>query len=137
MKLMTQLRRCRTGAVAIEFAIVAPIFFAMLFGVIETSRVFWLKQSLDEVAYSTARCMSVSSACATQVAQQNYAIGRAQALGIRLTSAMVTPTTGVVCKGSAGSNQVALARPIESPLAGFVPAMPSTLRATACFPVLA
>ena len=50
---MSTLRRalarfwCRDGgATAIEFALVAPLFFAMLFGAVEFGRLSWIRFSL-------------------------------------------------------------------------------------------
>lgn len=137
MKLLGQIRRCRAGAVAIEFAIVAPLFFTMLFGIIEASRMFWIKQTLDEVAYSTARCMSIGSSCATLSAQKLYAVNRATGLGVPIRNSMVTASVNVRCKNSTGSNLVTITRPLDSPLNGFLPAMPTSISARACFPKLA
>ena len=74
---LASLRRCNAGATAVEFALLAPIFFMMLFGLIEFSRMAWTKQTIGDVAYATARCMSVSSSCNTSALQKSYAVSRA------------------------------------------------------------
>lgn len=119
-----------------EFALVAPAFVMIIFGIIEASRVFWIKQTLDEVAYSTARCMSVSSTCDGAGAPQTYAIDRARGYSVTLTAGQVVSATGTTCKSTAGANSVTITKNIGSPMGGLIPQMPSTLRATACFPTL-
>jgi len=42
-------RRSRRGSVAVEFALVAPLFFALLFAIIETAIVFFAGQVLETV----------------------------------------------------------------------------------------
>lgn len=51
--------RERSGASAVEFALVAPIFLLMLFGMIEFARLFWTTHALHETAIATARCMGI------------------------------------------------------------------------------
>lgn len=135
MKLLAALRASTRGATVIEFAMLAPIFIAMLFGVMEGGRLFWARQTLNTVATATVRCMSVSSSCNTAATQQSYAVARAQGYGLRITAAQVTPTAATTCKGQANSNQVQITANFRSALRGFVP-LPTTLTSTACFPVL-
>jgi Flp pilus assembly protein TadG len=48
--------RCdHRGAAAVEFALIAVPFFAMLFGILEISIVFWTTQVLDTAVADTAR----------------------------------------------------------------------------------
>lgn len=128
--------RDREGAVLVEFALVAPVFVAMLFGMIETGRLFWVKQTLDEVAYSTARCMSVSASCETETQQKTFAVDRAASLGIAITAAEITITGASTCKGVAGSNAVTIRHTDGSPVIGLVPELAQVLEADACFPSL-
>jgi len=48
-----------SGASAVEFALVAPVFLLMLFGMIEFARLFWTTHTLHETAIATARCMGI------------------------------------------------------------------------------
>jgi Flp pilus assembly protein TadG len=50
-------RRNRRGAVAVEFAFIAPIFFALLFAIIETGMVFFAGQVLETGMQDSARLM--------------------------------------------------------------------------------
>ncbi|MBO9602491.1 MAG: pilus assembly protein [Novosphingobium sp.] len=133
---LASLRRCNAGATAVEFALLAPIFFMMLFGLIEFSRMAWTKQTIGDVAYATARCMSVSSSCNTSTLQKSYAVKRAAGFGITLTNANVTPATNTTCKGYASSNSVTVTVAFHSPAAGLIPGLPTRLSSVACFPYL-
>jgi Flp pilus assembly protein TadG len=48
-------RRNRGGSAAVEFALVAPMFFALLFAIIETALVFFAGQVLETVNQNSAR----------------------------------------------------------------------------------
>ena len=48
-------RRNRRGSAAVEFALVAPVFFALLFAIIETAIVFFAGQVLETIAQDSAR----------------------------------------------------------------------------------
>jgi Flp pilus assembly protein TadG len=47
--------RNRLGSAAVEFALVAPLFFALLFAIIETALMFFATQVLETVTQQTAR----------------------------------------------------------------------------------
>ncbi|MEO6093682.1 MAG: TadE/TadG family type IV pilus assembly protein [Novosphingobium sp.] len=131
----SNLARCRRGATVVEFALLAPVFLLLLFGIIEVARLAWTRQTLEETAFATARCMSVGSSCATATAQKSFAVQRAAAYRIAITAAAVTPTAATSCAGQTNSNLVTIAAPFVSALRGLVP-LPRTLQVTACFPVL-
>jgi len=52
-------RQVRRGAVAVEFAIVAPVLIAIVFGMIEMSRAFEMQNLLDVAAREGARFASM------------------------------------------------------------------------------
>jgi len=52
---LSNLRRDRSGAVIVEFAIVAPFFLAMLCGVLQMGLVMWSYNSMRGIAADTAR----------------------------------------------------------------------------------
>src|SRR5262249_40091599 len=60
---MTQ-RFCRNrrGSAAVEFALVAPIFFALLFAIIETAIMFFASQVLETVTQDSARSILTGQA---------------------------------------------------------------------------
>lgn len=47
--------RNRSGAAAVELAIVLPVFMVILFGTIETCQMIFLQQSLEIAAYEAVR----------------------------------------------------------------------------------
>ena len=47
---MRRFRRDRRGSAAVEFALVAPVFFALLFAILETGIMFLAGQVLQTVA---------------------------------------------------------------------------------------
>jgi Flp pilus assembly protein TadG len=48
-------RRSRRGSAAVEFALVAPVFFALVFAIIETSLVFFASQILESGIQESSR----------------------------------------------------------------------------------
>lgn len=61
-------RRNQRGSSAVEFAIIAPIFFALLFAIIETAIVFFAGQVLETGTLDSARLIFTgSSASGTKI----------------------------------------------------------------------
>ncbi|QPF92691.1 TadE/TadG family type IV pilus assembly protein [Bradyrhizobium commune] len=63
--LRTALRRFRGnrhGSAAVEFALVAPIFFGLLFAIIETALVFFSGQVLETITQNSARVVLTGQA---------------------------------------------------------------------------
>ena len=54
-KALRRFRRNRRGSAAVEFALVAPVFFALLFAILETGIVFFASQVLETIAQDSAR----------------------------------------------------------------------------------
>jgi len=52
---------CCRGATAVEFAIVAPLFLAMMVGVFELSRAMWIKASMQFAVEEAARFALVNT----------------------------------------------------------------------------
>ncbi len=128
--------RCVAGSTTTELALLAPVILLFMIGTIEVSRLVWTKQTLDDVAYSTARCMAVSGSCATSGTQKSYAVARAAGYGITIANNTVTPAAAVNCRGFPNSSRITIIVPTGSVLRGFVPALPTSLRSEACFPQL-
>lgn len=53
--MLRRFRRNRKGSAAVEFALVAPVFFALLFAIIETGLMFFASQILETVTQESAR----------------------------------------------------------------------------------
>lgn len=58
--------RRRKGAVAVEFAVVAPVFFLFIFGCIEFGRLNMLHHAADNAAYEAARHAIVPGATSAE-----------------------------------------------------------------------
>ena len=69
--LLRRFRRNRGGSAVVEFALVAPMFFALLFAIIETALMFFASQVLETVTQDSARQIMTGQA-------QNAAFTQAQ-----------------------------------------------------------
>jgi Flp pilus assembly protein TadG len=60
--LLRRFRRSRAGSAAVEFALVAPVFFALLFAIIEVAMMFFASQVLETVTQDSARVLKTGQA---------------------------------------------------------------------------
>lgn len=108
-KFVRSSRDNRQGATAVEFAIVAPIFFLLLLASFEFSRLNVIRHTADNAAYEAARHAMVPGATAAE------AIGKANAIlrtvGARNARVTITPTT---LGPDVDSIQVRVAVPLSS-----------------------
>jgi Flp pilus assembly protein TadG len=82
-KKLRRFRRNRRGSAAVEFALVAPVFFALLFAIIETAIVFFADQVLENITQNSARYIMTGQAQAaafTQSQFKTYVCGQIPAL---------------------------------------------------------
>lgn len=86
------LLRCVCGVTAVEFAIIAPVFFAMVYGVVETGRFFYLKSALQNAVDDTGR-FAMTNPTASATAIINYAQGSVLESVSNDTEFTVTPDT--------------------------------------------
>jgi Flp pilus assembly protein TadG len=80
---LRRFRRNRRGSAAVEFALVAPVFFALLFAIIETAMVFFAGQVLENMTQDSARMIMTGQAqTASYTAAQfkTYLCGKIPAL---------------------------------------------------------
>jgi Flp pilus assembly protein TadG len=96
---MTAFARSDTGATAVEFAIVAPLLFLVMFGIIELGRAWWTKSSLQYAVERAARYYAVG--CASGVCPSDgaaYAATQMYGQSIAPGTFTVVPATGTkVC----------------------------------------
>ncbi len=59
---LRRFRRNPRGSAAVEFALVAPLFFALLFAIIETATVFFASQVLETITQDSARVIQTGQA---------------------------------------------------------------------------
>ena len=79
----------RRGAVAVEFALVAPMFFLFLFAGIEFGRLNMLYHAVDNAAYEAARYTIVPGATASEGRVRAYEV--LHKFGIRGGNVLFTP----------------------------------------------
>jgi Flp pilus assembly protein TadG len=65
-------RRATSGSAALEFAFVAPIFFALLLGIIQAGIVFFAQETLQNAVMDAGRLVRTGQAQATQMTQQQF-----------------------------------------------------------------
>ena len=90
--ILSWLRNSR-GASAVEFAIVAPIFLIMMFGIVEFGRAFWIKSTL-QFADEEAGRYSLVYTSKTTAEIQAYAEGKLPASLSAATVTAAEETTG-------------------------------------------
>jgi Flp pilus assembly protein TadG len=65
-------RRNRRGSAAVEFALVAPVFFALLFAIIETGLMFFASQVLETITQDSARMILTGQAQTASYTQAQF-----------------------------------------------------------------
>jgi Flp pilus assembly protein TadG len=70
--ILRRFRRNRRGSAAVEFALVAPIFFAVLFAIIELALVFFASQMLETVTQDTSRLVMTGQAQKAEYTQAKF-----------------------------------------------------------------
>src|SRR5215475_10340201 len=60
--LLRRFGRNGRGSAAVEFALVAPVFFALLFAIIETALMFFASQVLETITQNSARMIFTGQA---------------------------------------------------------------------------
>src|SRR5215469_405715 len=81
-----------SGATLVEFALTAPLFFALLFGAIQAGLALWTQFGLEYGSDAAARCASVNaSTCGTADQISGYAASHA--LGLSLPSSVFSAAT--------------------------------------------
>lgn len=127
MKLANNIWRDERGATALEFAILAPIFFLLIFGIIAFGLLFWTQVGLQHGAEMAARCASINaSLCPTGNPSAITTYATQQALGLSLPASTFSYST------PACGNQVSASYRFQFP--DILNLGPLTLTAQACFP---
>ena len=70
--LFRRFRRNRRGSAAVEFALVAPVFFALLFAIIETALMFFASQVLETITQDSARMILTGQAQTSGLSQAQF-----------------------------------------------------------------
>jgi Flp pilus assembly protein TadG len=135
------------GASAVEFALVAPLFFMLLFGCIEFGRLLWTQEALQQAAIAGARCMGISqgkyqaSSCASggdysSTSTTSYIQNVASGWGMSIPSSGITLNPSATCGGVAGFSEVTINATFTTvvPQIVLLAAGGTSLTATACYP---
>lgn len=69
---LRRFRRNRRGSAAIEFAFIAPLFFALLFAILETALMFFAAQVLETGTQDSARLMYTNQAQSAGMTQAQF-----------------------------------------------------------------
>ena len=70
--ILRRFRRNRRGTAAVEFALVAPIFFGVLFAIIELAMVFYASQILETATQDSARVIMTGQAQNAKYTQAQF-----------------------------------------------------------------
>lgn len=92
IRLLLRLLRARGGTAAVEFALIAPALFLLLFGIIEFGRLMWTQSALHFAVEEAARCASINTTiCGSSSSIASYAASKVASLNI--PASQFTPTT--------------------------------------------
>jgi Flp pilus assembly protein TadG len=70
--LLRRFRRHRAGSAAVEFALVAPTFFALLFATLETGGVFFAEQVLENATEAAARLVLTGQKKSSSITAEDF-----------------------------------------------------------------
>jgi Flp pilus assembly protein TadG len=124
--------RAADGTSAVEFALLAPVFFAFLLGIEEFGRALWTQSALQFAVEAGARCATTS--CNADIP----AYAATQALGMSIPSSAFTYNSGQSCgiAGYSSGYQVTASYAFQSLVGSlqFLPQLNVTLNAKSCHP---
>ncbi|OHC73421.1 MAG: hypothetical protein A3G18_04950 [Rhodospirillales bacterium RIFCSPLOWO2_12_FULL_58_28] len=66
MMIFNPIRKCRNGATAVEFALVAPVFLLMIAIIMELGRVLWIKNTMQYAVEEAGRYAMVNPSTVTE-----------------------------------------------------------------------
>jgi Flp pilus assembly pilin Flp len=118
------------GAAAVEFGMTAPLFFIVLFGIVNSGMLLWTQISLQHGAEMAARCASVDKIrCGSDADIKIYAADQARAPNVSAdTFTVLRPDCGIQISASYQYDIIGFVRWRGSPLLSI------TLPAQSCFP---
>ena len=116
--------RDSSASVAVEFALLLPVYIAFMFGIVEFGRMIWIRNSMEFAAEIAARYGAITSG-ATNATTAAYAM--TQLIGV--DSATVTFTATV----AASTVTVVGTHAFTTLVGAYVPIPSTTLTVTATF----
>jgi Flp pilus assembly protein TadG len=117
----------RSGASALEFGLLLPVFIPVMFGIVQVGQAFWTQTALQHAVEMAARCATINSAnCGSTSLTQTYAA--TQAYGLTFPAGTFVATT------AACGNQVTATYSFPVTVAAwFAPSI--NLSARSCYPI--
>jgi Flp pilus assembly protein TadG len=118
------------GAVAVEFALILPIFLALVLGIAEMGRAFNIQVSLSEAARQASRYAAIHCSEATYAPSSAQAAGVAAAPSVALTNTNIAITytgTGTCAEGNDVSVNVSYTTAWMTGFPNLIPGMPASL----------
>jgi Flp pilus assembly protein TadG len=112
-KVCRSCRKNRRGAAVVEFAIVAPIFFLLIFGMIEFGRVVMVQQLLTNASREGARLGVLNDATDTQVKSKVVSYLAGANITIATSNVTVAYATDASLPGSGESVTVTVSVPFN------------------------
>jgi Flp pilus assembly protein TadG len=114
---------CLSGVTAVEFALVAPLFFGLTIGGVYTGLLVYSAAGLHDAVEQAARCYSVNAAhCGTAAQAQAYASNAYYGISTPTFTASIKPC----------GHQVVATASVE--LIAVITELNVPLKASACFP---
>jgi len=129
------LPRNRSGAFAIEFALIAAVFLPLCLAILDAGLLMWTQGTLQSTASLTARCAALSSPLCTNPQQFAVTTAGNWVFPNIIVAANVTPVPAIVCIAHVPLMMVTITCPywartvLPPPLNGL------TLKAVAYYPV--
>ncbi|TPI33861.1 pilus assembly protein [Mesorhizobium sp. B3-2-1] len=142
LKRLTAFIRDRSGANAVEFALLSVPLLLVLFGTVEFGRMFWTQHVLQDTATAGARCVGVLQSHCTQNGVYSaantisYISSMAASDGLELAGTDISIDNNTTCSGLTGFTTVRISYTFSTVLPSFLTALANgpVLGATACFP---
>lgn len=114
--------RSSSGSVAVEFALLLPVYIAFMFGIIEFGRMIWIRNTMEFAAETAARYGAITSG-ATNATVAAYAT--TQLIGVSSVTFTATVASSTVT--------VVGTHDFTTLIAAYVPIPATTLTVTATF----
>ncbi len=139
---MTSWRKDRSGATAVEFAMVAPVLLMLVFGILEFGRALWVHNALQQTAIAGARCEGISQSSVASTAACNGSSVTSYVQSVATGWGITVPTSGIVlssnttCAGATGFSSVTINYTFQTAVPQVLGSMSGgvPMTANACFP---
>lgn len=118
------------GVVAVEYAILLPVFLLFVLGIMDMGRLLWTQVTLDRFVQQAARCAVITpSTCGTAAQIQTFAV--TTNYGMSFSDAAFTLASPTTC-GTVAGKLVTVSKPFQFSAPLISPSL--TLGAQACYP---